>query len=143
MADTQTMEAAVRELLQLYAVDTPPIPLERILQHPHPDMWDDVDMNEFSGSFLNTSTPYSPRISLARFLARHIGKSQWGHKRGLGELDENEPLIHSFGRMIVMPADLINEIGAESRTPQLISLHFEVPEDEAQLRLQELAAYTG
>ncbi len=143
MDDMQKMESVVRELVQLYGVTAPPIPVEQMLQHPHPDMWEDVDMNDFSSTFLNISTPFSPRMSLARFLARHIAKSTWGEQRGLDGLDEDDGFIHRFGRVIVMPGDLVLEINEESRTPELISLHFEVPEDEARLRLQELATYAG
>ncbi len=138
MADTQKLEAVVRELIQLYTVTAPPIPIERMLQHPHPDMWDDVDVGDLTGNFLNISTPFSPRMSLARFLARHIAKSPWGKQRGLAALDGDEESIHRFARVIIMPLDMVLEINAASRTPQLISLHFEVPEDDARLRLKEL-----
>jgi hypothetical protein len=141
MADLQELEQVVRELVQLYAVTAPPIPIERMLQHPHPDMWNDVDMTDFSSSFLNITTPFSPRMSLARFLARQIAKSEWGQKRGLAWMDEDEESIYPFARMIAMPVDLVMEISADSRTPQLISLHFEVPEDDARLRLQDIATY--
>ena len=141
MADAQKLEQVVRELIELYGVTAPPIPIERMLQHPHPDMWTDVDMEDFSSSFINIKTPFSPRISLARFLARQIAKSDWGSKRDLKELDGDDDAIYRFARMIIMPVDLVMELNAESRTPQLISLHFEVPEEDARLRLQDLAAY--
>ncbi len=141
MADTQKLEQVVRELIELYGVTAPPIPIERMLQHPHPDMWTDVDMDDFSSTFLNVKTPFSPRISLARFLARQIAKTDWGAQRGLQELDGDDETIYRFARMIIMPVDLVMELNAGSRTPQLISLHFEVPEEDARLRLQDLAAY--
>ena len=137
----QELEAVGRELMQLYSVAAPPIPIERMLQHPHPDMWDEVDMNDFSATFLNVSTPYSPRMSLARFLARQIAKSPWGHARGLDGVDEDDTIIHGLARVLIMPADLVMEISETSWTPQLISLHFEVPEDDARLRLSELSAH--
>jgi hypothetical protein len=139
----QNLESVVQELLELYTVSAPPIPIERMLQHPHPDMWEDVDLNEFSSTFLSVSTPFAPRMSLARFLARHIAKSPWGRKRGLDGIDENEQIIHSFARVLVMPGEFVMEITETSRTPQIISLHFEVPEDDALLRLQDLKTYSG
>jgi hypothetical protein len=141
MADIQKLEQVVRELIELYGVTNPPIPIEQMLQHPHPDMWNDVDMDDFSSTFLNVKTPFSPRISLARFLARQIAKSDWGMMRGVDELDGDDEGIYRFARMIAMPVDLVMEISAASRTPQLIGLHFEVPEEDARLRLQEIAAY--
>ena len=140
MADTQELEQVVRELIELYSVTAPPIPIERMLQHPHPDMWSEVDMDDFSSTFLNIKTPFSPRMSLARVLARQIAKSNWGEQRGLGEMEGDDELIYRFARIIAMPVDLVREISAESRTPQLISLHFEVPEEDARLRLQDLKA---
>jgi hypothetical protein len=143
VADMKKLEAAVRELNHLYGVTDPPIPIERMLQHPRADMWNDVDMNDFSATFLNVSTQFAPRMSLARFLARHIARSPWGLKRGLEALDGAEDLIHYFARMLVMPVDMVMEINAASRTPQLISLHFEVPEEDAKTRLKEIAAQAG
>lgn len=142
MVDMHKLESVVDELLRLYNVAAPPIPIERMLQHPHPDMWDDVDINDFSSSFLSISTPFAPRMSLARFLARHIAKSPWGAQRGLSEIEETG-LIPPFARILVMPGELVLEISEESRTPEIISLHFEVPEEDALLRLQDLKAHSG
>lgn len=147
MANAEKFEAAifedvVRELMQLYAISAPPIPIERVIQHPHEDMWEDVDVNDLSANFLNISTPYSPRMSMARFLARLIVKSKWGHERGLNGVEADEPSVYRFARIIAMPVDMVMEINPESRTPQLISLHFEVPESDAHLRLQELSTYS-
>jgi hypothetical protein len=143
VADAKKLEAVVRELIEIYGVTDPPIPIERMLQHPRADMWIDVDMNDFSSTFLNVSTQFAPRMSLARFLARHIAKSPWGHKRGLTGLDEDDETIHIFARIIAMPVDMVMEINAASRTPQLISLHFEVPEEDAKTRLKEIGAQAG
>ena len=140
MVDMPTLESVVDELLRLYNVTAPPIPIEQMLQKPYPEMWDDVDLNEFSSSFLSVSTPFAPRMSLARFLARHIAKSTWGEKRGLSDIEENG-LIPPFARILAMPGGLVMEISEASRTPEIISLHFEVPEDDARLRLEDLAAY--
>ena len=141
MADIQQLEAVVKELVELYNISAPPIPIEQMLQKPRQDMWSEVDMNYVTARFLNISTPFSPRMSLARFLARHIATSPWGEERGLRELGGDEDMIDLFARVITMPGDLVMEIAAKSRTPELISLHFEVPEDDARLRLKELASY--
>ncbi len=134
------LEGIVKELIDLYSITAPPIPIERMLQHPHPEMWDEVDVSQLSSTFLNTKVPYSPRMSLARFLAREIAGSSWGRKRGLEGIGGDDPVIHRFARVIAMPGEMVMEINPESRTPQLISLHFEVPEDDAKLRLDDLKA---
>jgi hypothetical protein len=135
------LESIVKELMELYSISAPPIPIERMLQQPHPDMWDEVDVSNLSSTFLNIKVPYSPRMSLARFLAREIAGSSWGHKRGLAGISDDDPIIHRLARAIAMPSEMVMEINPESRTPQLISLHFEIPEDDAKLRLDDLKAY--
>ncbi len=134
------LESIVNELIELYSITAPPIPIERMLQQPHPDMWDEVDVSKLSATFLNIKVPYSPRMSMARFLAREIAGSSWGRKRGLEGISDDDPIIHRLARVIAMPGEMVMEINPESRTPQLISLHFEVPEDDAKLRLDDLKA---
>ena len=132
------LENIVKELIELYSISAPPIPIERMLQQPHPDMWNEVDVSKLSSTFLNIKVRYSPRMSLARFLAREIAGSSWGRKRGLEGISDDDPVIHRLARVIAMPGEMVMEINPESRTPELISLHFEVPEDDAKLRLDDL-----
>lgn len=141
MSDLHKLDLVVKELLTLYSISAPPIPIESMLQHPHPNMWNEVDLKDLSSSFLNISTPFSPRISLARFLAKTIAKSPWGEERGLPEIVHDDQSIYRFARAIIMPAEMVLEINDDARTADLISLHFEVPLDDARLRLEELAGY--
>jgi hypothetical protein len=142
----ENLESIVRELMHMYEVTDGPIRVEQMLQSPRQGMWDEVDVSKMSTDFIKVTARYSPRMSMARLLARNIAKSQWGRERGLGELADNEKheeLIRAFARMLVMPADMIARLQATSRTPYAVGAHFEVPEEEAALRLQELAAYAG
>jgi hypothetical protein len=137
VVNMQHLEAVAREFINLFSISAPPIPVEKMLQSPLPGMWDEVDVSQMTAR-LDLSSPYSPQMSMARLLARNIIASNWGIAHELGGLDEDETIVRAFARMLVMPADMIMQLNEASRTPQLLSLHFEVPEAEAKQRLQEL-----
>lgn len=138
--DRQQLEAIANELIALYGVQGSPVPIERMLQRPLNGMWEELDVSQLSGSFINISNRYSPRMSLARLLARHIVGSPWGKERGLGEIARDEELMRAFARMLTMPSSLIAVLSASARTPEWMSTHFEVPPDDAEARLQEVPA---
>jgi hypothetical protein len=137
------LESVAQELIDTFNITAPPIPIESMLQHPQADMWEDLDISRLSSSFLNIRQSYSPRMSLSRLLARHVANCSWGASRGLSALDRDEAKLYSFARMLVMPASMVMELSATARTPHLLSVHFEVPEDDARKRLEELSAGAG
>lgn len=124
----------------MYGVQAPPIPIESMLQHPLDDMWEELDITKLSSSFINISNYYAPRMSLARLLARHIVGSSWGKERGLTEIAKNEDLMRAFARMLMMPSNLISVLSPNARTPEWMSTNFEVPPEDAEIRLQEVPA---
>lgn len=123
--------------INLYEISAPPVPVERMLQTPLPRMWDEVDVSQMTAR-LDLSSPYSAQMSMARLLARNLASCAWGFEHGLKGIDLDEDLIRRFARMLIMPADMILQLNETSRTPALLSLHFEVPEAEAKQRLEEL-----
>lgn len=138
-ANIKHLEAVAVELLELYEVDKPPIPIESMLRNPKNEMWKKVDINQISGTFLSVKDQFSPRMSLARLLVRHVANSDWGKERNLPQLFiENEDLLRAFTRMLIMPAPMIEALSAGARNPIAMSLKFEVPEDDARIRLSEL-----
>ena len=143
MVDLVHLETVAEELIDTFNITAPPIPIERILQNPQNDMWDDVDLSRLSGSFLKLTESYSPRMSLARMLARHVASCTWGAARGLSDLDRDDAKLYSFARMLIMPANMIMQLNQSARTPHLLGTYFEVPEEDARLRLKELAAGKG
>ena len=135
----QRLEEIAHELIESFDVHAPPVPIESMLQHPKNGMWEEVDVNQLSGTFLSIKDQYSPRMSLARLLARHIATSDWGKKRGLLEIvKKDEELLRSFARMIVMPAVMVRGMTASARNPMNLSTEFEAPEDDARQRILEL-----
>ncbi len=141
MSDLKQLEAVVTELMTLFDVQEPPIPLDNMLQTARDDMWKQVDVSQLSGTFLRFDNPYAPRMSLARMLARHLVKSAWGQQHGLPALiksDEDDDRLHRFARMIVMPYEMVSQLTNASRTPTAMSIRFEVPEEEARKRLEEI-----
>lgn len=142
MNEWNALEKTAIELIQSFEITSPPIPIEKMLQHPKPDMWEDVDIKQLSVSFLKVTDYYSPRMSLARLLARQLINSPWGTKRAIGNVANDENQLHRFARMLVMPASMVLELNPSARTPAIMSVHFEVPIEDARLRLEELADYT-
>jgi hypothetical protein len=141
VTDLNQIEKVASELIQTFEITSPPIPIEIMLQRPKPDMWHEVDITELSVGFLRAGGHFSPRMSLARLLARHIIQSDWGEKHGLHEVfkeDKDESLLKAFARMLIMPSEMVNALSAGARTPITMSIHFEVPEDDARQRLKEL-----
>jgi hypothetical protein len=143
VTDMSQLETIATELIATFEIESPPIPIEIMLQRPKPDMWDEVDITELSVGFLKTGGHFSPRMSLVRLLARHIVQSEWGEGRGLQDImadpAEREELMRAFARMLIMPVDMVKALSPGARTPVTMSMHFEVPEDDARLRLKELA----
>jgi len=135
------LEKIVHELMTLYQVSAPPVPIEKMLQEPLAGLWREYNIMDISIGFLTTKSLFGPRMSLARFLVRVISTSDWGIAQGLRPMSDSSLHYHPFARMLVMPATMIAELRQDARTPQLMSVHFEVPEDEATKRLDELAAY--
>ncbi len=132
------LEAIAQELIDIYQIKLPPVPIESILQSPKSGMWDEVNVGQLSGTFLNIRERYSPRMSIARLLARHITQSNWGEEQGLFDLIKEQGDLSAFARMLILPKQLLENVNEEALNPSLISLQFEVPEDDARIRLEEL-----
>ena len=132
------VEKAVADLTAAFDVSEPPVPVEIMLQRPKPGMWKELNLAELSTTFINIKQRYSPRMSVSRLLARLICRCDWGIQRGLGDLAANEEAMRAFARVIMMPRPMIEALPAANRTPITVSMRFEVPEDDARLRLEEL-----
>lgn len=131
-------ERAVADLLSAFDVERPPVPLELMLQRPRPNMWREVNLSELSLSFISIEQPFSPRMSIARLLARHMCRCEWGAERGLAPYAEDNEALRALARAIVMPRSMLEEIPVVQRTPRFISTRFETPEKDVALRLSEL-----
>ena len=140
MVAMREFEAVAMELITAFDIKSPPIPIESMLQHPQEGMWQEVDLRNLSISFLSVRETYSPRMSLCRLLARHVITSEWGHNRGTDQIHTEED-IHRFARMLIMPLEMVQALSSGARNPTTMSLHFEVPEEDARLRLEEIARY--
>jgi hypothetical protein len=138
-ADTLTVfEAAIDELLTAFDVERAPVPVELMLQRPRPGMWREVNLTDLSLSFINVSERFSPRMSVARLLARHISRGEWGAARGLAPYAESEEDIRMLARAIVMPRAFLDALHSEGLDVVTISERLEVPEEDVLQRLEEL-----
>ncbi len=131
-------EVAVSDLVAAFDVKRPPVPVELMLQRPRPEMWNEVNLGELSMAFISIKSRYSPRMSVARLLARHICRSTWGASHQLAPYVDSEDDIRMFARAIVMPGSLLAQVSIGSRAPLIVSERFEVPEEDAEIRLIEL-----
>ncbi len=147
MADSMTdpkqekiaiFERAAYDLMVAFDVVRPPVPVELMLQRPRPGMWREINLSELSISFLDIRQRHSPRMSVARLLARNMCRCDWGTARSLAQFADSEPDIRSLARVIIMPSKMIAEMTLDSRAPIIISERFEVPEEDAQQRLIDL-----
>lgn len=134
------LESIASELIDTFEINAPPIPIESMLQHPKADMWEEVNILQLSYGFLVKET-YSPRMSLARLLARHVVESDWGKLRNAPDLLSSEEDLYRFARMLIMPLSMVKALSSGARNPTAMSLHFEVPEEDARLRLVEVMDY--
>ncbi len=141
MATLAELETVAQQLIDLYDIQAPPVPVESMLQNPKQNMWQEMDITQISGGFLRVDDTYSPRMSMTRMLARHVVFSEWGKSHGLTDLTGDDSQIHAFARMLIMPRSMVDELSAGAKSPPTMRLHFEVPEDEAQQRLKELTRY--
>lgn len=137
--DNEYLENLAQELCDIFEVYAPPVPIELMLQKPKANMWEEVDVTQLSGSFMNIKERFSPRMSVARLLARHIIVSEWGQQHKINYLLDDKDHLNSFARMLLMPREMVLGLTSSMRNPKTMSTHFEVPESNAQERLLELA----
>lgn len=138
MSDLTELENITRDICEAFEIYAPPVPIELMLQAPLEGMWHELDPSQLSGSFMRIDGRYSPRMSLARLLARHIVQSDWGKDRQLDALITDPDTLNRFARMLIMPENMVEGLAGSARTPKAMSLRFEVPEEEARQRLLEL-----
>jgi hypothetical protein len=136
------IEKAIDDLMTAFDVTEPPIPVEIMLQRPKAGMWKEVNLSELSTAFINVKQRYSPRMSVARLLARCAVRSDWGEKRSLTDVGSTDDGLRALARAILMPQEMLNKVPTPSRTPMAISMRFEVPEDDARQRLIDLGYMT-
>ncbi|MBX3082449.1 MAG: hypothetical protein KF716_12505 [Anaerolineae bacterium] len=132
------IDLAVADLLTIYQVDAPPIPVELMLQRPKAGLWEAADPNELTNSAGMRQNKYTLRMSVSRLLARSISLSQWGHDHNLSVLEYDKEALRAFARAILMPRKMLEQIYEGIRTPPVIAMRFQVPAEDAQLRLLDL-----
>jgi hypothetical protein len=138
MQNQDQLEQIAQNIMEIFEIFAPPVPIETMLQRPAANLWEKVDPSQLSGSFLSVRDRYSPRMSLARLLARHIAVSEWGRNNGLYNLIQNADALNAFARMLIMPRDMVMGMTQSNRNPTTMSTYFEVPKEDAEMRLNDL-----
>lgn len=132
------LDEIVDNLMDVFEIHTPPVPIETMLNSPRNAMWKEVNVAQLTGSFLTFTDQYSPRMSMARLLARHVINCDWGKEQNLPAMVDDDATLRVFARMLIMPAGMLKVTSRASRTPSTISMQFEVPEEDAHKRLLQL-----
>lgn len=138
MPSPDALDDLIAQVLERFEIYRPPVPVEMMLSRPLEDLWDPVDPTQMSGILFSMRQRYAPRMSSARLLARHICGSPWGEARGLSEILLNVDAVNAFARALIMPRDFVQQMASAGRNPTTISIAFEVPEEDARLRLLDL-----
>lgn len=136
--ELERLEGLAEAAIGAFGIHAPPVPIETMLREPPDGMWEEVDVSKMSGTFMSMRDQYSPRMSLARLLARHIADSAWGREHDLMHLLNDDKRVQTFARMLIMPRGMVLSMTVGSRNPMSIADEFEVPQDEARTRLAEL-----
>src|SRR5258708_37570611 len=112
------IEAAIDELMAAFDVNDPPIPIEIMLQRPKAGMWKEVNLSELSTAFINVKQRYSPRMSVARLLARLACRSEWGDRHNLGTVGSTDESLRALARAVLMPRSMLDRLAPPTRTPK-------------------------
>ena len=100
--DQLTMiETGVTDLMTAFDVTAPPVPVEIMLQRPKAGMWKEINLSELSTAFINIKQRYSPRMSVARLLARNVCRSEWGTTRRLDTVGGTDDGLRALARAIL------------------------------------------
>jgi hypothetical protein len=132
------IDLAVADLMNIYEVDAPPVPVELMLHRPKAGLWEAADPNDLTNSAGLRQSRYALRMSVSRLLARSISSSQWGVDHNLGSLEQDREALRAFARAILMPRKMLENVSGGVRTPPVIAMRFQVPDEDAQLRLLDL-----
>src|SRR5260221_13602225 len=111
------IETAIVDLMTAFDVTEPPVPVEIMLQRPKAGMWKEINLSELSTAFINIKQRYSPRMSVARLLARNVCRSEWGATRKLDAVGATDDGLRALARAILMPRSMIEALAPASRTP--------------------------
>ena len=134
----EQMEIAAQEIMDVFDVDQPPVPVELMLERPREGLWTRADLAELTSSFLVMTDRYSPRMSVARLLARHIARSDWGVKHGLAPVFHSKNLINTFARVLMMPRKMVTDALESGQSEIALINRFEVPENDYMIRMEDL-----
>jgi hypothetical protein len=139
------MEYATLRVLEAYEIDSPPILIERMLQIPIPALSQPLLFHLIAQPMIDgvVKPHYTPKVYLAQLLAVQIGTSDWGREslRVRREWVLDPVCREKFGRILMMPAHMMHLFSANEPTDEDLHLMFDVPVDQAALRLGELALY--
>jgi len=138
----EQIERVVDEIMKAFDVDNPPVPVELMLERPRIGLWPRADLAQLTSSFLVMTDRFSPRMSVARLLARHIAVSDWGKERNLADVYSSKNLTNQFARALMMPRQMVAATQETGQSEHALINRFEIPTNDYKLRLIELGYAT-
>jgi hypothetical protein len=127
-----------RALLERYQVDGPPVPIERMIEHPLDNLWESHP-SQISFIIGHGIYRFAPRLAQARMLYRLLSDNAEAHRAGLdAPWPASRREVKYFARCLLMPEAWIRALPKVNRTPDDISERFQVTPFDALIRLAEL-----
>ena len=128
----------VNALLERYQVTEPPVPIERMLQHPLNGLWE-AHPSQISFILGHGIYRYAPRLAEARLLYRMLSDSVAAREAGFDTpWPASRRAIKYFARCLLMPEEWMRALPQLERTPDAISETFQVTSYDAIIRMTEL-----
>ncbi|MBN1681716.1 MAG: hypothetical protein JW966_15655 [Anaerolineae bacterium] len=132
------LEYLATQLLTLSRALRLPVPIEDILYSPPLDLWH-INPDQPPPCLMQTHDPLIKRLEMARTVARLVGESGWEPRQrllGSQSFSRNESDI--FCMALLIPTALLAGLNEQQRLPGRVSCLFQVPDEQAAIRLVEL-----
>ncbi len=147
---TRTLVRKVRlehlavELLRLGDALRLPVPIDSLWKDPPLGLWVPDPETITVTAMITDEDPYTPRLMTARDIAVRVGKGSWSIKvKLLGSEPFSDEDVTIFARALLIPSQLIFRLSERQKTPENVSIIFQVPRSEAEQRLVELGLMPG
>lgn len=134
---TQRLDALASEILDIYSLSEPPVPIETIMQHPPRKLLPAaVDITDLSLVFGISEHRYEYRVAVARLLYRELCRYKDEHNESL---PYNNDAARYFAAVLLIPAEwALRYIRRPLINLQQISEAFQVPDYMMASRLAQM-----
>jgi hypothetical protein len=137
-ATRSVLDRLAAEVLQYYAVNQPPVPVEQMLREP-PAGLTGIDPNKVSFVMEHGLYNYAPRLAMARLLCRELTRNGTAKKAfGIDVPQASYAGMKLFARCLLMPPHWMQRLVEQGLSVEQISAYLQVPSHAVVTRLAEL-----